>query len=248
MKRSNKALYEQIMRNVSREVKQALLNEARKPANPVNPELFNAIENVALEYGMEVSSQEFIDILSTVIKQAKKMAKVSQTTVTKEVIGKIFINWILGNPYNMNYTSRGYIKFILSYHGGKPYTHFYNNQDVIDDIYDTCSNINKELNQAVYDELLKLDKETLINLVQEYPVIQALLYDEIKDKEEEYGVNLKKNHVYFEFGGNYNSLADIIYDILTGKEPAIEDYTSANDYPDYSDTILPEVLEGYIKE
>lgn len=241
MKRSNKAIYKYIMTNISREVKRTL-NEARNLSNTVNHEIFNAIENVALEYDMEITSPEFINILSAVIKQAKNMSKNIQTTVTKEAIGKIFINWILGNPYNMNYTTRGYIKFILSYNGGKPLKYY------SDDVYDISSEVNEEINNAVHDELLKLDDETLISLIQTYPIIQSLLYNEISNKQDEYGINLEKNDIYFEFGGNYESLANLIYDILKGNEPSIEENSEVDDYPPYGESILTNILVGEIKD
>ena len=53
MKRSNKALYEKIMRNVSREVKKAL-NENEENSNDITNEFSNELENTFSNYNITV--------------------------------------------------------------------------------------------------------------------------------------------------------------------------------------------------
>ena len=160
MKRYNKALYEQIMRNVSKEVKRSL-NEA-KNMHITNHPIFDDITDLAVENNIDPSSKEWVSLIKNYLKTiATKTAK----SMNDYDIVNIFQDWACGKPYNYGFTERDYIRYINKATSMKDYVDSDNTDPVYDSNLTIITMLLNNIDETIMESNSVFDYETFINEV-----------------------------------------------------------------------------------
>ena len=165
-------------------------------------------------------------IMKQVAKTVKKALNESVSTkITEDDIASLAAAFICDKPCDIDFNENDLQEYIKNQSGFKVYDmqddDNYNNDDVINDVYDIASDLNYDLKQAIISKVEDFDEDlaNIIDMYAEFDEVYAFVSDIINyrissiefDEDGDYTIDGGNSNITYESGCN-----DYLIDMLEG--------------------------------